>query len=151
MTKRTSDELLRYAAHRARTRASFIASALAAYQANKQWTDTELAAFLECPPEALTRLALCRRPAGDAGAFRGEVQRIAGFAGVAPLRLAQLLREVDAAAAFREGTAAPRPMPGMLLAARDRDTDEAGDEQGPAGDKPTAPRPTAIEPEEPTR
>lgn len=119
MSDQREDRLLRHAARRARDRDGFVAAALHTYQSLHGLGDDELAAFLGCAPELLPRLALCRRPDPDPLRFRAEVEAIAAYTGADSLRLAQVLREAAAARAFRAA-----PDQGMLLAARDRISEE---------------------------
>lgn len=84
-------------------------------------SDLEMAAFLQCREAALRDLALCRRPATSSPAFRSDVERIASYVGLDAARLAQILREVEAAAALRAATVrSEQGVRGLLLAARDR-------------------------------
>ena len=116
-----TDELLRHAARRARGRPFFLASALADYQAWHGLDDRALSAHLGCRSDVLPKLALCRRPSGEGADFRAAVERVAAYAGVDALRLAQLLREADAWAALHSAPSVADPeAPGFLLAARDR-------------------------------
>jgi hypothetical protein len=119
-------DMFRWAARRAEQRSSFVAAYLAAYRDMQETSEEELARFLSCPVEALTDLALCRRPDPSKPSFKTEVQRIASFAVCDEARLAMLLREVDALNIFRnaaedsEGAADS----GFLAAARDARSEE---------------------------
>jgi hypothetical protein len=116
------DRYLRVAAERAAQRPFFIGRDLAEFRALRGFSEIELAAWLGCAPERLPELALCRRPVLRGPGFRHGVQKIADHIGIRPERLAELLREVDAADALRRPDI-PSPTPhshGMLLAARDR-------------------------------
>ena len=111
--------LLRRAFSGAAANHFFLASALAAYEVAHGMDEAALAAWLDCSVEDLPRLGLCRRPDSASPAFGAEVRQIALYAGTQPLRLAQLLREVDARAALeREGSST------TLLAARDASPDD---------------------------
>jgi hypothetical protein len=68
-----------------------VASALDSVRRGRGMSYAELAAYLDMPLGRLPRLALCRRP-GDVAA-RAEVARVALYAGCAPQRLSELLRE----------------------------------------------------------
>jgi hypothetical protein len=117
------EALLAKAAGRATERRFFLASALAAYQELHGMDDNALAAYLGCPPDRLSRLALCRRPDPGSTGFRNDTQRVAAYAGANPLRLGTLLRAVESAEALRgDGDAS-----GALLAARDAEPED-GDE-----------------------
>jgi hypothetical protein len=118
MNESTPGALLSRAAQRVREDPFFIASALAAYQAEHALADAALAGRLGCAPAQLARLGLCRRPDADSRRFGAEVQQIAAYAGVQPLPLASLLREVSALEAFRAAPSA------TLLAARDAEDPE---------------------------
>ena len=81
-----------------------------------------LAARLGCPPQSLTRLALCLRPDDGSERFAGDVRAIAAYAGCDPVALRDLLREVSAVRRLRApaGADAADVGRGLLLAARDR-------------------------------
>lgn len=121
MDRQEINDIFRWTARRAEQRSSFVAADLATYRAMQELSEQELARFLSCPAEALVDLALCRRPDPSTSSFKVQVQRIASFAGCDDVRLAALLREVDAINTFRsaaedsEGTTDS----GFLAAARD--------------------------------
>ena len=138
MSQAKREYLLAWAARRARGRESFIASDLAAYQERHQLDEARLADWLGGATWALTNLALCRRPQADASTFRADVERIAVHVGVRGERLARLLRETDAIAALRAAPAdASAPTEhGFLMAARDRQEDQDGDDHDYRGSPP---------------
>ncbi len=115
--------LLSLAAARASRQPFFMASALEAF---RQATDTDeagLATRLEIETSKLSRLALCRRPTpAESQSFGREVQAIAEKFGIAPAKLANLLRQV----ASYEADKTARPI--GLMAARDYSEDEAESE-----------------------
>lgn len=119
MSEIDGERLLRRAAARASEDEFFVASALAAYKSERELDNAELAAWLGCDASRLTRLGLCRRPETRSQGFGAEVQQIAAYAGVQPLALASLLKEVSALSALR--VAEPSA---TLLAARDADDRE---------------------------
>ena len=123
-------DLLHYATQRAEPRRFFVASALAAYRELHGMNETDLATLLDCAPAALPRLALCRLPDPSTAQFRLDVERIAAYSGVNSLRLANLLRDVDATTALRRLTQGQMQTPdqGFLLAARDRSQEIGADE-----------------------
>ncbi len=113
--------LLRAAAARAEADPFFLGWALAAYARAHELSGGELAAYLGAEQDNLTRLALCRRPDTQASGFRAQVERVARYAGVEPLRLGMLLLEVATAEALAGDADAD-----VLLAARDHPEDEEG-------------------------
>ncbi len=102
----------------------FLAAALEGYRVEHGLSEAELAAHLGCPPEQLTRLALCRQPDDGSPSFREEVEQVAHFSGADPVKLGVLLREVAAIQALRAGEDGA-----ALLAARDLPPDDSGEEQ----------------------
>jgi hypothetical protein len=135
MSEQRHRDLLAHAARRARDQEGFLAGALAAYQEANGMDDAALAAFLGCAPEALPRLALCRRPAPDPARFRAGIQEIAAYTGAAIGPLARLLREVAANEALQGARDT-----GMMLAARDHLPDaspEPASDAPPPGDEDT--------------
>ena len=69
---------------------------LSEYQEANGVDDLGLATTLQCSPEALTRLALCRCPDDRRASVAQEVQAIATFAPCSADALIQLLRQVAA-------------------------------------------------------
>ncbi len=109
----------------AAARHSLMSSLMQLYREREGMDDEALAAFLECDPEALPRLALCRRPR-QAPDFRGDIEAIAAHGGANSARLAQLVRAAEALEGIEDlggGTGS------ILMAARDREdaTGEEGD------------------------
>jgi len=113
------DPAIQWLVSRARGDAFFLGQTLAEYQAMHGMDDRELGGMLQCAPEALGRLALCRRPDDQTAEFREDVLRIAALASCSAERLVQLLREVAAVASLRQGRGETSAH-GMLMAARDR-------------------------------
>lgn len=112
----------------------FVAWALERYRAAEGLDEEQLASFLECPPEQLARLALCRRPLTSSPRFAQEVQSIAAYAGANPFRVAALLRRVETT----EALAAAAPVAAFFAAARDRAPAEQAAEQPEAQEQPGA-------------
>lgn len=124
MTKRLTEQLLRHAALRARTRPDFLAGLLAEYQEMNELDDAGLAAWLGCPTATLPRLALCLRPRDPAMRFQENLRQITEYTGVNSTRLARLVRAVDAVRAIR-GEEGEDASSGLLMAARDREDVDA--------------------------
>lgn len=106
----------------ARGRPGLLAGLLWTYQESEGLDAAGLAAFLRCEPEALPRLALCRRPR-PAPHFRQDIERIADYTGASPVQLMKLIRAAEAREALRT---APDTPSSMLLAARDHDRPDSG-------------------------
>lgn len=115
-------ERLDYLARRVGEDPFFLASALAAYARGIGLDDPALARLLGCAVATLPHLRLCRRPGGEAAAFRADVARIADRFGVDRAILAQIIRWADAVAGLHAASTADaaRGEHGLLLAARDR-------------------------------
>lgn len=139
MQSEQDNGVLWWAAARASERPYFLAHDLKTYRTLQQWGDAELAACLGCPLATLPKLALCRRPDTQSHRFQEDVKAIAAFAGLDPVPLVRILREVDAFAALR----VPETLPdmdrasGYLMAARDKGgesaLDDAKDDASPSG------------------
>ncbi len=123
MGGKPNSKAIQRALQRAAADSFFLASALEAYRSLNGLDDADLASYLGCSTEDMTRLAFCRRPVADAMTFRREVEQIAAYAFIRAERLAELLREVDSLEMLGR-SATTRP--GFLMAARDR-----VDEEGP--------------------
>jgi hypothetical protein len=94
-------DLVARAAKRARRNQALLAWAFARYEHSHHLTTVGLAAWLGLPPAQLAPLALCRRPESQLAGFGAEVNQLAALTGCDGLRLATLLREVDAECASR--------------------------------------------------
>lgn len=117
----TPSKHLRRAVERTRKTPFFMGWALAVYEKLHNLEKRQIAERLQCAPEALDRLALCRRPLDTEPEFQAHLRRIADFVSCDADRLVQVLREVAAFASLRETTDAPENS--FLLAARDRKED----------------------------
>jgi hypothetical protein len=95
----------------------FLGHALAEFESLRRFDDKELVAWLGCASDSLSSLSLCRMPTSTEKSFLKDVRAIAEFASCNPDRLAQLLREVGAVSAIREGSRHNRDA--FLMAARD--------------------------------
>lgn len=126
------DRFLRRAASRASENPFFLAGDMEAFRIRRNMEEGDLARFLSCKSEALPKLGLCRRPNPDSVTFRSDVDRLSDAFGVKADRLVQLIRERDALDALgsfpfsvKEGAAE-----GLLMAARDVDTEEPNKSSG---------------------
>ena len=125
--------IMEWAAKRAADEARLLGHELREYRTLNDATEDDLAAALECSRDALTCLALCRRPDLNAPSFREDVEQIALHCGANAQRLVALLREVDSLRAIRQAPIPPHlaaPQPGLLAAARDRKKKRRGQKAG---------------------
>jgi hypothetical protein len=109
----------------ARERHTLLAGLLAIYQDQEGLNEAQFAAFLKGTVNAMSLLALCRRPRTDTVNFRPDVERIAAYASVDATQLAKLIR---AATAYEERSRIVGSRMRILLAARDRDETYEPDE-----------------------
>lgn len=121
MNRRNERDILRWTARRAEGRASFLAADLAKYRGIHGSSEEEVANSLAISVESLPALALCKRPDPAKSNFRLEVERIASFVGADAVRLASLVREVEAVEALRRAgrDRTTGANAGFLAAARD--------------------------------
>jgi hypothetical protein len=120
----------------AQERPTLLAGPLQLYKEQEGLDDQRLAAKLGCAPEAIPRLALCKRPR-PAPHFREDVERIASFIHADMLQLMMLIRAVESREALSRRADPTQP---ALLAARDHDesgeledeADSVTDENEPA-------------------
>jgi transcriptional regulator with XRE-family HTH domain len=120
--------LLQYAAKRAVRSRFFLAESLKEFRINRGMTEDDLGAFLGCSPVLLTKLALCRRPDPESPKFRNDIERIATAFNMQPIRLVQVIREVDSLKALTEAKPINEEAPeGLLAVARDIEDKEADD------------------------
>jgi hypothetical protein len=104
---------LEHAAERAAQLKAFLGWDLARLRAIERINREGLAARLQVNGENLTRLELCRSPQRGSG-FRADVETIAHYVGIEPLRLAATVRLGDVLATLQ---AAPQSSPEAVLAA----------------------------------
>ena len=135
MKKMDSETALARAAMRAGRDRYFVGWYLAQFAEMHEMQPTVLATFLECAPDRVPSLALCRAPLSDATAYREDVKHIAAFVGANPARLVSLLREVSAVHALR-GASMVAEGQSSLMAARDR----AAQHEEPPGHPPEMPK-----------
>jgi hypothetical protein len=122
--------LLQYAAIKASHNKFFLAESLNEFRISRGMTDDELAKFLGCNPALLSKIALCRRPDPDSSEFRGDIERIATTFSVLPIRLVQVIREVDTLKALAEIKPIKEKAPeGLLAVARDDEDKKADDKE----------------------
>lgn len=98
---------------------AFMAHPLAVFARSEQLDDPGLAVLLGCDVAGLTRLRLCFRPRVEPEHFLDDVAEITAHCGVTEAALIDVVRRADALIAFR---GQPLYSPGLLMAARDRDT-----------------------------
>jgi hypothetical protein len=111
-------EALDHLANRVATDPFFLAFVLAEYARAEKLDDSAVAAALGCRVEDLTPLRLCRAPRPDPTDFRADVGAIAGRFGIAPGKLAEVVRRGEALSRLR--VAAPTTAEaGWVVAARD--------------------------------
>jgi hypothetical protein len=130
-TRHLKTEAQRRLVDRARKDAFFVGRALAIYQRLHGLDDQQLARWLECSKDNLTRLALCRLPDDKRDGFQQDVRKIAAFAACNPDHLVQLLREVTSWDALQGDS--QELANGFLLAARDHKPDGDDDSSGTSG------------------
>jgi hypothetical protein len=90
-------------------------------------TRTDLAALVGCSLDSLAWMSLCRRPAADR--FVDDVSKISDRFNVDASTLAHIVRRVDVVAALQQPTVSQEDEERMLLAARDRDSEEGEEDK----------------------
>lgn len=122
--------LLQYAAKKAVHSRFFLAESLNEFRVGRGMTEDELARFLGCNPMHLSKLALCRRPDPNSSKFRDDIEQIATAFSILPIRLVQVIREVDTLKALSEAKTSKEKAPeGLLAVARDVEEKEANDKE----------------------
>ncbi len=107
----------------------FLGAALAAYARAEGLNDALLAQRLGCAPAQLDALRLCRMPRESVREFQEDVERIAAAFQSDATVLAEAVRLADSLRAFRQ---AADQGAGYLMAARDLETNEEGEEPNEA-------------------
>jgi hypothetical protein len=119
MTRPHHEQLLAYAAQRAKARPEYLACVLARYVELERISEEELAQHLGITAGDLLHLALCLRPRVDH--FAADVRQISTKFGINPAALATVVHLVDSVevlAARDAGDASTDA--GLLMAARAR-------------------------------
>ncbi|GAC1463398.1 MAG: hypothetical protein PVS3B3_08970 [Ktedonobacteraceae bacterium] len=121
MNTNPSKSLIR-AAQRALASPFFLAATLQDYQQANQLDNEALANLLGCHVDDLTRLALCRRPISEQQTFTHDIDHLAQRFHLHADQLAEIIRQVDALAAFRHQMISNQQAThqSLLAAARDR-------------------------------
>jgi hypothetical protein len=115
-------EWLDVAARRSARHPWTLGSTFDQYCGIEQVSREQVADLLGCSIDALAWLALCRRPAADH--FSDDLSTICDRFEIDPFKLAEIIRRVDVLSALREPTISREDEERMLLAARDRESDE---------------------------
>ncbi|MDC0713604.1 hypothetical protein POL68_34380 [Stigmatella sp. ncwal1] len=117
---------LKIAAQRSGQQAGTLGHTLARYQEMEERSTEALAAELDCTPETLQWLSLCRNPSEDR--FAEHLFEISKRFAVDSQKLAAVIRRVEVMKALSEGSQDADQPDGnaMLLAARDRLRDDEG-------------------------
>lgn len=125
--------LLRIAATKAASSQFFLAGQIERFRILRGLDEDGLAQFLQCSPEIVPKLALCRRPNPDSSGFRADVEAIAAAFALPPENLGRLIREVDALDALSQVRTKRIGAPeGLLALARDK---EEGESRGEAAEE----------------
>jgi hypothetical protein len=119
MTQPQHEQLLDYAAQRAKTRPDYLGWVLARYIERERISEAELATGLGSTPHDLARLALCLRPRAEQ--FADDIRQISAKFHIDATTLAGIVRLVESL----ETLAATNPTTlsadaGLLMAARAR-------------------------------
>ena len=70
----------------------FLGRLLSEFKKKHHMSDLELAEFIECKPQALKRLALCRRPNCYDNRFNEDINRISTYVKCSPQKLKALFQ-----------------------------------------------------------
>ncbi len=120
MSSNSSIEHLAFAAAKAATRVEYMAYFLDSFRRMEGITEQDLLERLGCERPTLYRLSLAHAPDPQSESFGADIRKVAEWAGISPLELAQLLRRVHAV--NRLGEAENTRQEGLLSAARDHES-----------------------------
>lgn len=133
MKEKNTDYLLEQAATRAAESEFFLARVFNDYERLENLNAPDLARYLGCNLETLTRLALCRRPtSGDPNEFKSDIRKISQHFDIDANKLAALVRYVDTMKSFSESPQLTEDVSeqGILLTARDQEEPSEHEENG---------------------
>lgn len=124
MRNETVDALTR-AFQKAQSNTFFLAKVLAEFQIQNNLDDAAIAESLGCKTDDLPRLGLCRCPDANQPTFVTDIDHLANRYHLNANYLANLIRQVSALHAMKEQLRKSSGRQKLLLAARDRDEDNA--------------------------
>ena len=104
----------------------FLGWALNQYKKANKLNDKQLGNWLECSPDNIKKLGLCRFPDDNSENFQQDVIRIAKYVSCNPDKLIILVREVASVESLKMNS--EESSDGFLMAARDRKRIDEEDE-----------------------
>lgn len=119
MKNKHSADLMEQLASRASNDIFFLGNIITEFKALNKLSDLNMSDFLECSPDALKKLALCRLPDDRDERFRDDINRISGYVKCNADKLITLIRQVNTLRTLR-GESAMHAASTLLMAARDR-------------------------------
>lgn len=119
MKNKYSSDLIEQLAFRASNDMFFLGNIIADFKALNKLSDLDMSNFLECSPDALKRLVLCRLPDDRDERFRDDINRISGYVKCNADKLIILIRQVNTLRTLRRESA-KHAASSLLMAARDR-------------------------------
>lgn len=119
MKSKQSSKWMERLAARASKEVFFLGNVIEEFRTHNNLSNTDLANYMECTPDALKRLALCRLPDDREVRFRDDIKRISGYVKCNSDKLIALIRQVNSARVFR-GEYAENAVSSLLMAARDQ-------------------------------
>ena len=119
MKSKQSSEWMERLAARASRDIFFLGNIIEEFRTHNKLSNSDLANYIECSPDALKKLALCRLPDDQEDRFGDDIRRISDHVKCNAEKLIALIREVNAARAFRREHA-EKNVSSLLMAARDR-------------------------------
>jgi len=119
MKNKRSSKWMERLASRASKDMFFLGNTIEEFKAINKLSDLTLANYIECKPDALKRLALCRLPDDREDRFREDIKRISVHENCKADKLIALIRQVNTLRALR-GENTEYAGSSLLIAARDR-------------------------------
>lgn len=101
MKSKQSAKWMERLAERASKDIFFLGNVIAEFRTHNKLSNSDLANYIECTPDALKRLALCRLPDDQEYRFSDDIRHIADHVKCNADKLIALIREVNTSRAFR--------------------------------------------------
>src|SRR3990172_6537910 len=101
MKRKQSSEWMERLAMRAREDVFFLGHVIEEFRTHNKLSNLDLANYIECSPDALKRLALCRLPGDQENRFKDDINNISDHVQCNADKLIALIREVSTSRALR--------------------------------------------------
>ena len=125
MKSKLSSEHMERLTSRASNDIFFLGNAIEEFRILNGLSNSDIANYIECTPDALRRLALCRLPDDREDRFSDDIGHISDYVKCNADKLIAIIRQVNTIRALRKESTG-HVSSSLLLAARDRRSEKRG-------------------------